>query len=334
MNPDNYIAKINIRYNDALQKGDHRPIDSSELFEKALFKYRGLVGVLKLNGPADEPDAILQVGEIMAVSGNLRQAATLFTRRLELIPNDPEADLDMAKTYADGGMTDKADALIAKLRSNPQIKPWELTRIKAMSYLAVGSNSAAETLLQNAVKENPTDDVRVGTLADLYRRVGYEALRRHSPAAMVYFDAALTNINRQIQLFCAAHHMTEDDAVLTPVLLKKAEMQVMLGPLPTAVATLNGIIKIQPENTTALLNRATAEVQLKRLKAAKADFARLSDLMPQQRYVVDYHMADIERLENNIPEEIRCLKRYLRAAPEEAPDYDTVRKRLKTLEGH
>ena len=103
INPDNYIAKINLQYNDALQKGDHRPIDSSELFEKAMFKYHGLVGILKLNGPPDEPDADLQVGEIMAESGNLRQAATLFTRRLELLPNDPEAELDMAKTYADRG---------------------------------------------------------------------------------------------------------------------------------------------------------------------------------------------------------------------------------------
>ena len=132
INPDNYIAKINLQYNDALQKGDHQPIDSAELFERAMVKYGGLVGLLKLYGPPDEPDANLQVGEIMAESGNLRQAAALFTRRLELLPNDPEADLAMAKTYADGGKIDQMLALVEKLRSSPKIKPWDLIRVQAM----------------------------------------------------------------------------------------------------------------------------------------------------------------------------------------------------------
>ena len=111
-------------------------------------------------------------------------------------------------------------------------------------------------------------------------------------------------------------------------------MEVMLGSLSPAVTTLNEILKMQPENTTALLNRAVAEVQLKQIKAAKADFKTFGQLMPQQRFVVDYHLADIASLENNIPEEIRCLKRYLRAAPEETAEYASVRKRLQTLESH
>jgi tetratricopeptide (TPR) repeat protein len=335
INPDNYIAKINLQYNDALQRGDHRPIDSSELFDKALLKYRGLVGVLKLNGPPDEPDLDLQVGELMAETGNLRQAATLFTRRLELLPNDPEADLDMAKTYADRGMLDKVTALIDKLRSSPKIKRWDLIRVQAMAYLAVTSNSAAETLLENAIKEDPTDEIRVGTLADLYRRIGYDASHRNQAAqAKAYFNAALTNIDQEVKLISAAHHSGEEDASLTPTLLKKAEMEVVLGSPSAAIATLNKILRMQPDNATALLNRAVAEVQLKRIKAAKDDYKALGQLMPQQRYVVDFHMADIASLENNIPEEIRCLKRYLRGAPEETTEYTSVQKRLQTLESH
>jgi tetratricopeptide (TPR) repeat protein len=335
INPDNYIAKINLQYNDALQKGDHRPIDSSELFDKALLKYRGLVGVLKLNGPPDEPDMDLQVGEMMAESGNLRQAATLFTRRLELLPNDPEAELDMAKTYADRGKLDLVTALTDKLRSSPKIKRWDLIRVQAMAYLAVSSNSAAETLLKNAIKEDPTDEIRVGTLADLYRRVGYEALHRNQVAqARAYFKSAVTNIDLEVKLMSAAHHSGEEDASLVPTLLKRAEMEVMLGSMRAAVTTLNEVLNMQPDNTTALLNRAVAEVQLKQLKAAKADFKALGQLMPQQRYVVDFHMADVASLENNIPEEIRCLKRYLRAAPEETMEYTNVQKRLQTLESH
>jgi tetratricopeptide (TPR) repeat protein len=335
INPDNYIAKINLQYNDALQKGDPRPIDSSELFDKAMLKYRGLVGVLKLNGPPDEPDLDLQVGEIMAESGNLRQAAALFTRRLELLPNDPEAELAMAKTYADRGKIDKVTALIDKLRSSPKIKPWDLTRVQAMAYLAVTNNSAAETLLENAIQEDPTDEIRVDTLADLYRRIGYDALHRNQAAqAKAYFTAALANLDQEVKLIRGGHHSGEGDAGLAPPLLKKAEMEVLLGSLGQAITTLNEILKIQPDNATALLNRALAEVQLKQIKAAKDDYNALGQLMPQQLYVVDLHMADIASLEKNIPEEIRCLKGYLSAAPEETTEYASVRKRLQTLESH
>jgi tetratricopeptide (TPR) repeat protein len=330
--PDNYIATINLRYNEALQKGDHRPIGSIELFERALAKYGGLVGVLKLNGPPDEPDAILQVGEIMAVSGNLRQAASLFTRRLELLPADPQAELDMAKTYADRGKLDKVTVLIDKLRSNPAINQWELTRVKAMAYLAASSNSAAETLLQNAVRENPTDPARIGTLAELYLRVGYEALHRsQADRARSDFSAALTNFDMQIKLLSAPGR-SADDGTLAPTLLKKAQMQVMLGQLSAAVATLSTILKMQPDNTTALLNRAVAEGQLKRIAAAKADYAALAHLEPQQRYLIDYHLADVAALETNVTEEIRFLRRYLSAAPDESPEYSSVQKRLETLE--
>jgi tetratricopeptide (TPR) repeat protein len=334
INPDNFIAKINLQYNDALQKGDHRPLESSELFENAMSKYGGLVGLLKLNGPPDEPDADLQIGELMAESGNLRQAATLFTRRLELLPNDPEAELDMAKTYADRGKVDMVEALVDKLRGSPQIRRWDLIRVQAMAYLAISSNSAAETLVENAIKEDPADEVRVGTLADVDRRIGYQALHRNqTPQAMAYFNAALTNINRQLKLI-GARHAGEDDASLAPTLLKKAEMEMMLNSLAPAVTTLNEILKMHPDNTTALLNRAMAELQLKRMKAAKADLKSFGELAPQQRFVVDLHMADIASVEKNIPEEIRCLKRYLRAAPEETIEYNNVEKRLRKLETH
>jgi tetratricopeptide (TPR) repeat protein len=332
INPDNYVAKINLQYNNALQKGDHRPIDSAELFDKALLKFGGLVGVLKLNGPPDEPDANLQVGERMAVSGNLRQAATLFSRRLELLPGDPEAELDMARTYADRGRLDKVAELVSKLRSNPKINRWELTRVRAMAYLAVASNSAAETLLKDALREEPQDPARVGTLAELYLRVGYEYLHLNQPAqSKAYFAAALTNFDREIKLLGAARR-SADDATLAPILLKKAEMQVRLEQLGPAVITLSKILKMQPDNTTALLNRAVAEGQLKKIEDAKADYKTLAHLMPDQSYVVDFHMADIASMETNVPEEIRCLKRYLNAAPEETPEYSVVQKRLQTLE--
>jgi tetratricopeptide (TPR) repeat protein len=335
LNPDNYIAKINLRYNEALQKGNHQPIDSLELFDKALMKYGGLVGVLKLNGPVDEPDASLQVGELMAETGNLRQSAALFERRLELLPNDPDALLDMAKTYADRGKVEKVIELVDKLRSSPKIKEWELVRVQAMAYVAVGSNSVAETMLKRAIKEDPTDSVRVGTMADVDTRFGRTAARQNKlKVAKAYFDEALTNYDQQIELMSAERHNPVRDASFVPVLLKKAEMEVMVKALNPANETLSEIIRMQPENTTALLNRAGVEAQLNNIDGAKADLKAMSKLMPKQQYLVEYHMADIAALEHNSAEEIRCLRDYLRSAPEETSEFANVAKRLQKLENH
>ena len=78
-------------------------------------------------------------------------------------------------------------------------------------------------MLENAIKEDPADEIRVGTLADLYRRIGYDALHRNQTAqARAYFNAALTNIDQEVKII-TAHHTGEDDAGLAATLLKRAE---------------------------------------------------------------------------------------------------------------
>ncbi|HEX3718617.1 MAG TPA: hypothetical protein VH595_11670 [Verrucomicrobiae bacterium] len=333
INPNNYIAKINLLYNESLQKGDHRPIDSSELFYKSLMAYHGLVPMLKMSGPVDEPDLDLQIGEIMAEGGNMRQAAALFLRRLELLPNDPDAELAMAKTYADLGKVNQATELVAKLRSSPKIKPWDLERVEAIAYIAATNNSAAEQTLKNAIKEDPADAVRFSTLADFYRRIGIDGLRHNKmEQGKADLNASLSNLDLSLKLL-AGHH-TGEDVNYAPTLLKKAEVQMMLVDYKDAVTTLNEVLQAQPDNATALLNRAIAEEQLRQIKAAKDDCKALIKLLPQQPYIVDFRMAEIASLEKNTQDEIRYLKRYLKSAPPETADYATVTKRLQSLEGH
>ncbi|HEX4119771.1 MAG TPA: DUF2723 domain-containing protein [Verrucomicrobiae bacterium] len=333
INPENYLAKINLLYNESLQKGNHKPIDSSELFYKALMTDHGLTSALKLNGPVDEPDLDLQIGSILAEGGNLRQAAALFLRRLELLPNDPDAELAMAKTYADLGKVNQAMDLVAKLRSSGKTKPWELERVEAIAYLAVTNNTAAEKLLENAVKEDPSDPNRFAALAEYYRRVGYEAMNHnHQDQAKAYFNASLSNLDQNLKL-ASARHMSEDPT-LAPTFLRKAELQMMLGADSAAIASLDQVIRIQPDNATAVLNRAVAEERLKQMKPAKDDYQMLRKLLPKQPYVVDFHMAEIASLEKDTPGEIRYLKSYLKSAPEETAEYANLRKKLQTLEGH
>ena len=116
------------------------------------------------------------------------------------------------------------------------------------------------------------------------------------------------------------------------ILLRKAEVEMMLGAFPDAIKTLSEILELQPSNATALLNRAVAEMRVKQFQAAKDDYTALRKYVPQQPYAVDYGLAEIASLEKNKPEEIRRLRRYLDTAPDDIPEYNQVKQRLRKLE--
>jgi tetratricopeptide (TPR) repeat protein len=335
LNHDNFIARINLAYNGDLQKGNHRPINSQDMLYHAISEYHGLEPVLELNGPADEPGLDLELGEVLAQGGNLRQAAALFTRRLELLPGDTEAEFAMAKTYADLAQVDKALEFLRKLRGDPKISSWQLNRVEAMAYVAATNFPAAEQILQNALKEDPNDPARSSTLAEFYRRQAYDAQNHRNPAeAAHFFSSALTNVEHELQVSSGPGRPAGEHFDLVEALLRKAELQMMLSSFTAAITTFNQILQIQPQNLTALFNRALANVQLKKMREARDDYQTFARIAPRQSYAVDYRLAEIAALEKNLSEETRCLKRYLKSAPQETAEYQEVRRRLQKLEGH
>ena len=333
VNPQNFIAKINREYNERLQINDHRPIDTGDLIYKAINLYRGLVPILKYNGPVDEPDMDLIFGRLMADGHDLRQGAASFERRLQLLPGDISAELDLAKVYVDAGLTNRAMELIQKLRANPAASKWEVSRVEALAYYARNDFPTAERLMQNALKEDPNDERRVAILAEFYRVTAYAALReKNSTEATRRFNTALSYIDQQLKLLAPASAKSFGPNSVPDTLLKKAEVQMMLKSFQPAIATLNQIMELQPGNGTALLNRAIAEIQINQFQAAKNDYKALRKLMPRQSYVVDYGLAEIAAREKRPAEEIRCLKRYLASAPDDLPEYQRVKQQLRKLE--
>lgn len=346
INSDNFIARINKEYNEQLQKNNHKAIDSGDLIYKAVRRYGTLVPILKFNGPVDEPDMNLEVGRLMADGHDLRQAAGLFERRLQLLPGDVSAQLDLAKTLVDLGAPDKAIDLARKLQANPSANKWDVARVEALAYYAKDDFPAAEKLMQNALKEDPRDENRVGILADFYRVTAYTALKemnastnaavraKYASEAGRRFTNALSYIDQQTQLLTLASHNAANPYGVSETLLKKAEVEMMLKSFKAAIDTLTKIIELQPANATALLNRAVAEIQLRQYQAAKDDLKSLRKLVPNQRYMADYGLADVAAREGNTAEEIRCLKRYLDVAPDDLPDYQRIKQRLRKLESH
>jgi tetratricopeptide (TPR) repeat protein len=349
LDPRNYVARINREYNDRLQKNDHRPIDAEDFLYKALLQFRSLKSILQYNGPADDPGLDLEFGKLMAEGHDFRQAAILFERRLQLLPGDAAAELDLAKTFVDWGQPDKALQIVGKLRTNPSAKKWDVSRVEALAYLGKNDFPTAERILLAAFQEDPHDEGRISILADFYRVTAYAALRDANEAAQKKnaaleqkdteesrrrFNNSLAYLDQELKALTEASHNSSNPYGVPETLLKKAEVEMMLKTFKAAIATLDQIMELQPKDPTALLNRAIAEIQIDQYAAAKEDYKALRKLLPNQPYVVDYGLADVANRQKDASEETRCLKRYLETAPDDLPEYKQVKERLRKLESH
>jgi tetratricopeptide (TPR) repeat protein len=331
-NPQNFLARINKQYNERLQKGDHKAIDTGDYLYKALVAYHGLMPILKYNGTVDEPDLALRFGELMANGRDFRQSAILFDRRLQLLPGDAAAELDMTKTFVDWGLPDKALEWVRKLRANPTIKEWDVARLEALAYYNKNDYPMTEKLMIHALEEKPRDINRVTVLAEFYRKTGEVALQQNKEAeAKRRFTNALNYINQEQQILLDEHNAPDSHDVMD-VELKKAEVQMLLKNYADSLKTLDDIVEMQPKNATALLNRATVEVQLNQFDKAKDDFKRLRRFVPEQTYLSDFGMADVAAHEKDKPSEIHYLKKFLDSAPANSPEYLQVKKRLQKLQ--
>jgi predicted Zn-dependent protease len=335
LNTNNFIATINLEYNERLLKGDHRPIDSTEAFFRNMYLYHGLARLFLANGPADEPGLDLVMGEVLAEGGNLNQASILFQRRLQLLPGDPDAEMAMAKTYVDLREPAKSLEMIRKLRGSPKIGAWELARCEALAHMVNKDFALAEKVLRNAIQADPNDANRIATLAEFYRVRGLDFGRERKEAeANRAFENALTNIDLQLKLLANSSRDTAASVEIPETLLKKAEVQTMLRAYAATISTLSQVLEIQPNNYTALMNRAVAEIQIKQFQAAKDDFKALGKLLPRQPYLVDFGLADVASAEENKAQEIEHLKRCIKSAPAESNEYRRATNRLAVLERH
>ena len=333
LNTNNFIARINLQYNERLQKGDRRPLDSVPLLYEATRRFGGLGFVLKYNGPPDEPGMDLTFGIAMTDGGQPGQAARLLDRRLQLLPGDPEAGLAMAKCYLTLHQPAKTLALVRQLRGSTNVSAWDLDRCEAVACMAGQDYAAAEKILRDALRQAPNDANRLAALAEFYRARGLDelALRKDAEASRD-FALALTNINLQLQILSPTQDAIADPH-LSDCLLRKAEIQTRLQTYDAVAATLTKVLQLQPDNYLALLNRAAAEIQTRQFQAAKDDYKKLRKMSAVLPFMADFGLADVAAAEKNVPEEIARLQRCVQSAPEDSGVYQMARQRLAKLQG-
>jgi tetratricopeptide (TPR) repeat protein len=106
-----------------------------------------------------------------------------------------------------------------------------------------------------------------------------------------------------------------------------------LGRYPEALAHLDRVLRLNPINESALLNRALVHSRMDRLDAARADFeALLKVARPNRRMAAQYGLGDIHFRKKNRKESLKYFQDFLKAAPPGTAEVPTARERIKILE--
>src|SRR5258707_6999649 len=109
---------MNLDYNQILLAGGHEGGPPSELVHKKLQIYNGSwEGILKFNGPVEDPSACYLLAQTFAKVRNYRQSAQLLDRISALNPENVSARIALASIFVQSGRPDDALAKIAEIRA-------------------------------------------------------------------------------------------------------------------------------------------------------------------------------------------------------------------------
>jgi tetratricopeptide (TPR) repeat protein len=105
-----------------------------------------------------------------------------------------------------------------------------------------------------------------------------------------------------------------------------------LGDFDKAIESLDKLLKLQPSNTAALLNRAIANLQSGKLDAAKRDYESLRESQPESAYQIYYGLAEVAQKQKDTSAALKNYKLYLKHAPKGTSEYENIQQRVKELE--
>jgi len=337
LNPNNVVARVNQQYNAHLRgvTPAGRLVNSSDLAAEV----SSWDSVFNTYGPTDEPYLDIQIGRYFATHSAYLQAARLFQRCLELAPNNPDGQLDLAKTYIDMGLVDAGLALIQDIREPFTGDPLELVRVEALAYLKTNNFAQADKLLTEGRAKYPKDQNFPGVMAEFYRLMGYKALYQgngdtaREKEAAKWFKKSLAALDEQLQFLNAPMNVTANALQIPKINLQRVEMQMMLRDYTNAILTSTAMVRQDPENPVPLLNRAISELQIGQLDAAKKDYQVLEKVVPQRSHMVYYGLAQIAQKQNDKTAEIHYERLYLDCASPNTAEFTNVTQRLRKLEG-
>ena len=104
-----------------------------------------------------------------------------------------------------------------------------------------------------------------------------------------------------------------------------------MGQFSPAVTTFDELLKMKPDNLSALFNRAIAHLQSGKLPEAKRDYEALRESHPVNTYQIYYGLAQIAEKQNDNSAALKNYKLYSKYAPVDTPEFEDVQRRMKIL---
>ncbi|WP_040353031.1 tetratricopeptide repeat protein [Blastopirellula marina] len=145
-------------------------------------------------GDDTQRQILIQSARNSVALGDLPQAVERFEALLEVFPNDVEGRLEYAGILARLGRTDQA---VTNYRRVGQLDPGNIEAISALADLLVGKDQLEEAseLLQQQLKQNPSDISTALRLSSIYLQTGNRVLAMETFNEYVR-SANLGNANR------------------------------------------------------------------------------------------------------------------------------------------
>jgi tetratricopeptide (TPR) repeat protein len=317
VNPDNFVAQINLQFNQSLRAGKSVPLDLSKTTSDQFGKSRDWNGALNANGPFDEPSFCFVEGiNLAAQNGYFRQAVAPLARVRELEPDNLEARFALGQIYVKYGLPDRALEVLRDPLEQPErfslakMNETQLNVTAAAAYLQKNDFARGTHLLETEIALHPDDTNLLNATVQAYLNHGL-------------FTNALGIIDRQLKL------APNDPAWL----FNRGNISFQLKAYDDAIAAFTRVLATQTNNPSVLFNRALACLNSGKLDAARADYKILQQSFTNSFWVA-WGLGEIAWRQHDTNEAIRNYKLYLANANTNTEEATNVMQRLRELKGH
>ncbi|PYJ58474.1 MAG: hypothetical protein DME24_16270 [Verrucomicrobia bacterium] len=347
LNPGNVAVELNSSFNQVLRTKVSKPAETIKSLEEKFGRYRTWNALLAVNGPIDEPDICFRLGQTLASQSLFRQAASQFTRVLQLEPDNLDARLWLANVFLAGQIPDKALEVINEIRSRAASRPLtstnqvELTHLEAMAQLSKGETNTAEALLLKARQQYPQNETLLSALAQFYVQTQRPTnalaaieeqlkLRPNDAAALLDKAYLCMKLEAYPQAKAAIAAVLKKEPDNARALLDQSAICIQTKAYQEAIDPINKLLKLQPANQAALMNRAIAYLQSGQLDAARNDYEAIQKALPTA-HAVYYGLGEIAFQRKDVPSAIKHYEAYLKYAPPDTKEAKQIAERLKQL---
>jgi len=314
LNPKNLSAKINADFNQRHSRGENQRLDFAKLqslYPELSSRQTDLAQVLNDGGVLDDPTMVFQVARVLERSGNPRQALNEITRCYELAPEWPAPTLWLARDFVAAEQFDPALRLcdtipVQKLGGNGAGLA-ELLHCRVSALRGLGRTNDASAYLESFAAAHPEQIPVLSTAASLC------ANARQMDRELFFLEQATQLAPKNTQL-----------------LVRKGIAELQLSRFEAAVESLTRAVNLEPADSQARLQRATAYLGAGQLDAARTDYTELLK-EPRETQNALFGLAAIAWRKNETNAAIQCYGQYLSNATPGTAQYSIAAQRLKLL---